>query len=276
MAVAKAERVTELTIPRIEQRSARLNVVGTSPLILNRMSRKAEGDLLVGGRKKNAAEKQATLKHNPLAEFRASPYVLGEEAPTLLGFMASGFKGAMCTAALDLPGTKKAQIGRLVYVVGDYVAVYGKPYLLMSVVRSADINRTPDIRTRVIVPRWACQIDVRYVTSLLSAQAITNLLAAAGVTCGVGDWRPEKGKGSYGQFEVVNDEDPELRELVAVGRSAQVAAMEAAEPYDAESHELLAYWRDEIARRGFDENGRRIGDDSVVEDDEAELVAAEE
>ncbi len=271
---SKSDRVAEITVPRIEQSRTPFYVVGTSPLILNRMSRKAEIDLLLGGGRKTQAERQASLKHNPLEEFRASPYLLSEEAPTLLGFMSSGFKGAMATAALDLPGMKKAQIGRLVYVEGDYVAVYGKPYLSMSVVRSADINHTPDIRTRCIVPRWACRVDVRYVASLLNAQAITNLLSAAGVTCGIGDWRPEKGKGSYGQFELVNGDDPEFKELTAMGRSVQVAAMEAAEPYDAESAYLLDYWRSEIARRGFDEKGQRIKGATI--EDEAEAVEAGE
>lgn len=250
----------------------RLHVVGTSPLILNRMSRKAELSLLIGGARKNAAERAATLKHNPVTEFHDAPYTLSPEAPTLVGVLASAFKGAMCTAALDLPGTKKAQIGRLVYVEGDYVAVWGRPQLHMSVVRSADINRTPDIRTRAILARWACDVDIRHVTSLINAQAIFNLMSAAGVTCGIGDWRPEKGKGSYGQFALVNAADPEYLELKAIGREQQVAAMAAADPYDSESLDLLRFWREEIARRGFNEQGERIGQAEPDEDEAGDEV----
>lgn len=274
--VVKSERTVEIVVPEIQQGQARFLVAGTSPLILNRMSRKAEIDLLLGGTKKNAAQKQATLKHNPLEEFRASPYVMREEAPTLLGILTTAFKGAMMTAALDLPSMKKAQIGRLVYVVGDYVAVYGRPYLSMMVTRSADINHTPDIRTRAIIPRWVAEVDVRFVEPLLNVTAITNLMSAAGVTSGVGDFRPEKGKGNYGQFELVKPSDRrEFDEVRAVGRVQQIEAMAAAEPYDAESADLLSYWRDEIARRGFNERGERIGPSEPEDADDLVGAAAE-
>lgn len=242
---------TVVEVPRIETHKLRVNILGTSPLILNRMSEKARQELLMPRGRMNAAQKQSNLKHDPLAEFRASPYTLPPDAPTLLALMASAFKGAMCTAALDLPGTKKAQIGRLAYVEGDYVPIYGTPRLFMSVTRSADMNRTPDIRTRAIVPRWACRVDVAFVRPLLTAQSIVNLLTAAGVTVGVGDWRPEKGKGSYGQFVVVNDDDPQFLALLSEGREGQEAAMAHPEPYDNETADMLSWWSGEAVRRGF-------------------------
>lgn len=93
-------------------------ILGTTPLILNRMSQKAKRELLMPKGRKTAIEKQMSLKHNPLQEYRDSAYRLPESQPTLLAVMASGFKGAMAGAALDMPGTKKAQIGRLTYVNG--------------------------------------------------------------------------------------------------------------------------------------------------------------
>lgn len=243
---------TAISVPEVKTRDIVLNVVGRRPLVCNRMSEKARHELLMPAGRKNAAEKQASLKHDPIAEYQASPYTLTDESmPTLLAVMSSAFKGAMSTAALDLPGTKKAQIGRLVYVQGDYTPVFGIPKLFMSVTRMADIGRTPDIRTRAIIPFWACKLAVSFVEPLLNKQAIVNLLAAAGVTAGVGDWRPEKGKGDYGQFCIVNDEDPEFLEIVKQGREAQQEAMENPEPYDDESAEMLSWWTGEVKRRGF-------------------------
>lgn len=248
----KAAEAAEIFVPEIKKESIQVAVVGTSPLICARMSEKSRHEILLPKGRKNAAEKQATAKHNPLEEFRASPYILSEDYPTLIGLMASAFKGAMGTAALDLPGTKKAQIGRLSYVVGDYVSVYGLPKVFMSIVRSADINKTPDVRTRAILPRWAAQITIEYVKPLLNAQAIINLLSAGGVTAGVGDWRPEKGKGSYGQYRVTNVDDPEFVEILKEGdRDAQIEGMENALPYDNESAEMLAWYREEAPKRGF-------------------------
>ena len=74
---------------------------------------------------------------------------------------------------------------------------------------------------------------------------------AAGMTVGIGDWRPEKGKGTFGQFAVVNDDDPELISILKQGREEQIKAMENPEPYDAETAEMLEWWTAEVKRRGF-------------------------
>ena len=80
----------------------------------------------------------------------------------------------------------------------------------MSITRSADKNRTPDVRTRAILPEWACKLRIAYTKPILREQAIFNLLAAAGLQSGVGDWRQEKGSGSYGAFKLVNADDPDF------------------------------------------------------------------
>lgn len=226
-------------------------VVGTSPLILNRMSEKAKHELLMPKGRKNAVEKATTLKHVPVDEYRASAYTLKDDAaPTLLAILSTAFKGALRSAALDMPGAKKAQIGRLTYIAGEMVGIYGLPKLFMSITRSADMNKTPDVRTRAIVPQWACQLSVTFVQPLIRAQAVANLLAAAGITIGVGDWRPEKGAGSYGQFRIADKDDPEfLAILQSGGRAAQIDALEHPVCYDDETTELLSWFDEERAKR---------------------------
>lgn len=226
-------------------------VVGTSPIILNRMSEKAKHQLLHPSPKKNATEKLTTLKHDPIAEFQASAYRLKDpKAPTLLAVLSTAFKGSLRTAALDMPGAKKSQIGRLTYIAGEHVSIYGLPKLFMSVTRSADMNRTPDIRTRAIIPEWAAKVSVTYVMPLIKQQAVVNLLVAAGITVGVGDWRPEKGAGSYGQFEVRSPEDKEFQRIIkAGGREAQEDAMDNPVCYDDESTEMLSWYTEEVSKR---------------------------
>lgn len=253
MAVRKNTATTDEVseILKVEQANFVCYLLGTSPIILNRMSEKAKHELLLPKGRKNAVEKATTLKHKPVEEYRASAYKLSDpNAPTYLAHLSTAFKGALRTAALDMPGAKKSQIGRLTYIAGDYVGIYGVPKLLMSVTRSADINKTPDIRTRAIVPKWACKVVVTYVQPLIRAQAVANLLAAAGLTIGVGDWRPEKGAGSYGQFRIVDQNDPEYLAIVKEGgRQAQIDAIETPVCYDDETAELLAWYDDEVGRR---------------------------
>ena len=249
--MATSPKEEAINVQRVEQGVLRVNILGTSPLICNRMSEKARRELLLPNGRKTAAEKAGSLKHDPVFEFRASPYIL-PTGPTLLGLMSSAFKGAMGTAALDLPDATKSKIGRLVYVEGDYVSIFGLPKLFMSIVRSADMNHTPDVRSRAILPEWACCVEVSFVEPIIRETAVLNLLSAAGITAGVGDWRPEKGKGAYGRFRLVDSDDPDFIRLTTEGgREAQALALAAPESYDSETEELLSWYMDTAKQKGF-------------------------
>ena len=252
MAAKPAEKSGEIVIMNVEQGVIQVNILGTTPLIMLRMSEKAKHELLLPAGRKTAADKAGKAKHDVIQEFRSSMHTVKGDGPTRLGIPTVAFKAAMRSAALDMPGTTKSQIGRLVYMPGDKAPVYGVPHLLMSVVRTADVNRTPDIRTRAILPEWAATIEVRYVKPILNDQAVANLLAASGFLAGVCEWRQQKGSGSYGSYKLVSAEDPDFRRIVATqGRVVQDAAIEAADPYDDETGELLSWYTGEAGRRGL-------------------------
>ena len=247
------KKSTEVDILTVETTRVPFYLVGETPIILHRLSQKAQNELLIPRGKKNAAEKAASLKHHPYEEFRSSAYTSDDEkSPTLIRQVATSFKGALRSAALDIPGATKTQVGRLTYVNGEYVNIFGVPKLLMSVVRNSDMNRTPDIRTRVIIPRWACTFEVTFIMPLLTEKAVANLLSAAGLMQGIGDFRPGKGAGTYGQFRLTNPDDKEYQEIVKTGgRAVQVAAMAKAEPYDGESADMLSWFAEEVKARGL-------------------------
>lgn len=252
MAVKK-EDAGEIVIMEVTKGQMDFCVLGTSPLILNRMSQKVWFELLAPKGRKTAAEKASNLKHDPIKEFRDSVYRMEDpNAPTVLAFMPSAFKKAIGTAALDMPGAKKAQIGRLVYVQGEMLPIFGVPRLVMSITRSADMNRTPDVRTRAILPEWACRLSIVFTKPILREQSIANLLAAAGFQSGIGDWRQEKGSGSYGSFKLVSADDPDfIRITKSQARAAQQKALDNPEPYNTETSEMLRWFSVEIKRRGF-------------------------
>jgi hypothetical protein len=241
-----------ISVMQIDRGTVTYLVKGDTPLIFNQINTKARRELLLPAGKKNAAEKQASIKHDPVPEYRESVYRFDDDKhPTRLYLPSAAFKGSMCTAALDLPGTKKSQIGRLVWVEGDKTEIYGLPSLFMRIVRQADINRTPDVRTRAILPRWCAKVTVSFVKPILGAVQISNLLAAGGVFVGVGDYRQEKGRMDYGRFSLVGQNDEELRDIMAnEGRAAQDEALERADPYDVETRELLDWYVEERLRRG--------------------------
>lgn len=241
----------ELHVDALKQGRVTLRLIGTTPLYFNAMSAKAKRTLLIGGGRKTAAEKKE-LKHNPLQEFRDSVYKL-PAGPTLLGFPAPGVKGAMATAALETPGVTKTSVQRLIFLPQEKVSIWGKPYLKMDVVRSADMAKTPDIRTRAFLPRWCAEVEIAFVTPTLSTHAVVSLLQNAGVIVGIGDFRQEKGRGSYGTFAVAGEDLGDWQEVwdevTAEGRDVQQAAMEDPEVADDDTAELMAMFEEEVVKR---------------------------
>lgn len=257
---------TELLITAPMTGSLTVHVRGLTPFICNAPSEKAKHELLLPKRK-SSAERNASLKHNPLEEYRNSAYKFrGNDSPTRIFFPSGAFKKASMSAALEIGGASKASIARLVWVVGMDTPLYGIPRMLMSVTRSADINHTPDIRTRAILPNWVAKLEIRFMQPKLNHQAIVNLLHGAGLMIGCGDWRQEKGSGSYGQFEIVNEE--QFNEVAAIGgREAQDAALENPGFYDVETEQLYEWYTEEVGRR------RQAGDAAAHNQRAKELSA---
>ena len=249
----KATKSDELLIGQITRESITLHLLGNEPLLFNAMSNKVRRELLMPGEKLNKAQRAVTLKHDPIAEFRASIYEDSDpNGETLLVFPSTAFKSALRGAAVDLPGSaSKAGIGRQVYVEGTSVAIYGEPLLHMATVRQAGMSRTPDIRTRACVETWCCSITVTYVAPLLNREAISTLAVGAGLLQGIGDFRAEKGAGNYGTFEVVNEDDARWHAITEIGREHQIEAMQNPRPIDTETERLLEYFVAEQDRRGL-------------------------
>lgn len=240
-------------IPDILRNKLELCVIGDSPLLMNRFAMKALQEILQPSLKKNKADKQSGPKHFPLQEFKSAAHILKDEGPTYLAMPSLCFKGAIRNAALDIPGMTKAQIGRLTWVEGEHVPIWGIPQMHLGIVRNSDPGHTPDVRTRPILRRWAAKLTISYVAPLLQPKPILALLQAGGIFIGVGDFRAQKGLGNFGQFRMVAPSDSEFKDIVKNGgRKAQIAAMMNPTFYDEQSEELYNWYVKEINRRGFD------------------------
>jgi hypothetical protein len=246
----KTEDTAEISIVPLRRGSVRLRIIGQTPLFQNRMANKAKQQLLVGGQRKSKADR-AQIKHNPLQEYRDSAEIL-PAGPTALGLRVVAVKAAMATAALETPGLTKTSAQRLIFMPGDHVPLYGTPQLRMDVVRSADINRTPDVRTRCFLPKWGAEVEVQFIVPQLSVISVVSLLCNAGVLVGVGDYRQEKGKGAFGSFRVLGEgeDDDEWDDLVANhGRAAQEAALADPAYADTDTRDLMEFFHAETKRR---------------------------
>ena len=241
----------EIQIVEIHQGVVTVYIRGVSPLVFNSMSSKVQHELLMPKGRKTTADRAATQKHMPLQEYQNSVYRnVGNSAATRLCFPAPAFKRAMATAALDIPGAKRSEIGRLCWIEGVHVDIFGVPQMLMSVVRMADIKRTPDIRVRAILPEWCAKISVRFVKPKLNEVAVVNLLAAAGIICGIGDGRQEKGALSFGQFTLVGNDDADWKRIAKTGGlAAQDKALTNPSFFDNQTEELYTWWCREFAAK---------------------------
>jgi hypothetical protein len=248
-------QTTHIDVVEVKRGTATFRILGATPLIMEAYTAKAKRQLLLPSGRMNPTEKATNLKHNPLEEYRESA-VTTPHGPTLLAMPATAFKDAIRTAALDLAGVSKAEIGRLTYVEADddnMVPIWGIPALYMTTVRSSDIGRTPDIRTRPVIRHWATILTVHYVMPKMTEQAIARLIVAAGITAGVGGWRPEKGSGNFGTFDLVADSNNNAPawELLAENttRADQEDALRNPSYYDRGSQELMEWYDEEIERR---------------------------
>lgn len=256
MTKKKTEKTETIEILELQEGEVLCCILGTSPLIMNRLGEKARQELLIGGTTKNKAERAASLKHDPVFEFRSSLYRTTDDSrSTRLHFPAGAFAKAMATAALRIPGANKTAILQLVTTVGTDarfefdVPVYGIPQLYTTIVRQSDQKRTPDVRTRGIIPAWGCPLKVRFIKPGLIERTVINLLAGGGKVAGLGDYRRERG-GGFGNFRIVSANDPEYTKLVkTAGRKAQDEAIAKPDFYDADTEELLSWFFGEAKRR---------------------------
>ena len=236
-------------VQRIASKAYVITIVGTTGLYLHKMSQKAQRDLLLGGKKKTAAEKQK-IKHEPIQEFRNSMYFSRERSDdAAVFFPAMAIKRAMRTIAVEVDGVKGTQIDRLVYMPAEHISVIGIPILRMDVTRSSDIGRTPDVRTRAYLPTWGTQFTIHAAHPQFSEATLQALMANAGQFIGIGDNRQEKGKGSYGQFMVTEGFPDSLS--VDGNKDRQIEAWEhpSVDELHGDTSALFALWVEEVRQR---------------------------
>lgn len=246
--VKKESTSVDVEILDIEMPEVKFTVLGSTSFIFNRLSDKARRELLLPKGKTRSNRNEP--KHTPVQEYRDSPYKRKGKGPTALYVPGAMFKQAMVRIGGDATDVPMTKLRCWMHVIEERVSFYGVPELHMDVVRQAGMNRTPDIRTRAIVPEWCCTFTVRYCKPFLSEKKIVKLLAGAGQIVGVGDKRAEKGAGIHGLFQLVGPKDKRVQRIMKAGaRAAQVKALESPALHDEETEDLMSWYGAEVRRR---------------------------
>ena len=115
------------------------------------------------------------------------------------------------------------------------------------------MNRTPDMRTRAYLPNWCAEVEIRFATPNFSAMSISSLVQNAGQLVGLGDFRQEKGRGSFGTFTIAGEDLGDHKdfwdEMMEEGRAVQELARDNPECADEETAELMQFLQEERLRR---------------------------
>lgn len=210
--MASKKKEETVTIAAMDLRTAVIKLVGDTPLIMHKWSEKAKREMLEKQLKK--AKSKAREAKDPVRDFIESLYWLeGEpeekteagfvraiQSGARFGFPATAFKAAAVAAGYRTGVTKdKVSMNAAFHIDGDMVEIHGTPQIREDMVRVG--MGTADIRYRGEFPTWYAVVTVRYNNGAISLEQLVNLFNLGGFSCGIGEWRPEKG-GSCGMYHV--------------------------------------------------------------------------
>lgn len=210
--MASKKKEETVSIAAMDLRTAVIKLVGDTPLIMHKWSEKAKREMLEKQLKK--AKSKAREAKDPVRDFIESLYWLeGEpeekteagfvraiQSGARFGFPATAFKAAAVAAGYRTGVTKdKVSMNAAFHIDGDMVEIHGTPQIREDMVRVG--MGTADIRYRGEFPTWYAVVTVRYNNGAISLEQLVNLFNLGGFSCGIGEWRPEKG-GSCGMYHV--------------------------------------------------------------------------
>jgi hypothetical protein len=120
------------------------------------------------------------------------------------GFPAAGFKAAMIRGAkmigLVMKDTQTGFFIKADCEETQLIRVHGESRMRTDMVRVG--MGSADIRYRPEYPEWKAVLRIEFNEGVVSTDQIFQLVKAAGYGCGIGEMRPEKGKFSYGRFDL--------------------------------------------------------------------------
>lgn len=212
----QAPKQSVMTVPALQAGKARIEVVGTTNLLVHRFSEKARKQI---EDKQQKEAKAGRDKRDPDAEFYAAMYIISgnpkKKRPAAVhGIPAAGFKKAMVRAGKGA-GCVMTDLMCAFHVVGDSGTDLVR--LEFEEVRRHDgtvrlPNKSADMRYRPEYVGWRVWLNVSYNYRLISLQQLVNLCKLAGFGVGICEWRPEKG-GQFGMYEIGQVEDLGIDEM---------------------------------------------------------------
>jgi len=195
----------KIDIPSVRREVLELFLVGDSDLIVHRFSKKTM-DIILDNQRKSVKGRRED--RDPAAEFQEARHLRPDGTD---GFPASGLRKAAKEAVTWCTGISKKIVSGSLFVTdadgSNLMRIYTEeePVCVCDPTRIGKFpNKVAGLAYRPYFKNWHMKIRVLFDPSALSEQQVINLINRAGMSIGLGDWRPEKG-GVNGMFHVADE-----------------------------------------------------------------------
>lgn len=158
--------------------------------------------LLVGHYYENTGERI----RDPEKEYLKGLYVIKDdgEGGVIYGFPGSGIKKAcVSTCNTHIKGLAKTVLRGAFFITDYLVPIIGskpEPFTRPVVNRNGQVVQA----TVAMFKDWKMNIHIEYLPTVVTEEAISNIMEWAGTTIGLGAWRPER-NGTMGMFHVLKE-----------------------------------------------------------------------
>lgn len=199
MVTATKTKEREIELPMLTLGRLAIKIAGITPLLTNRFSETAIREI------EGAQQGKAKLKkepRNPEAIYLEAAHSI--DGNGRYGFPTSGLMKSLVTAGGRYADEKMT-------ILRGALSVEGTEGYLLEINGPPPTMRTDPVKLRMggwtiayrpqFMP-WEMEVFVTYNGRVLGTEQALNLFRIAGLSVGIGCWRPENG-GTFGKFEII-------------------------------------------------------------------------
>lgn len=198
-------RQKQIVIHPPEIAFANFQLVALSPYLADGIPPGAIDGIVQPGKSKAKKVEAPIIEQTPEEEAASRVAWVNGKKPkdAVPGITGASFQKSMINACRRIPNLTMAEAQGLWFVQGHIIPMtYKKQELRPDIVRRPPGPRgTPAKIYRYAFHDWEVDMPLMYEASQISLEMLTHLLNYAGMTVGVGGWRPQKG-GTFGRFQV--------------------------------------------------------------------------
>ncbi len=187
----------EVSIAPIEVAKAIFQIVGKTPLLMDKMSKKVLKEI---EDKQTGKSRTKGKKTRDIEEEMET--AIHKTSDGIIGFPAAGFKAGIIEATsfvgnLKFPNKKQAKGLKILNGIDGLIPIKFKKKDILIHNIGSNTKHTPQFHD------WSCDLEIQWDNNNFSASDIAVLINYAGFYSGIGIWSPRcKSGGDFGMYEL--------------------------------------------------------------------------